>query len=292
MGIIMKARLDCIPCLARQTLRTLRIMDIDEKMQKKVLREVLKTLYSVSWDVPPPVIAHHVHRKIRELTGINDPYKDIKKRSNDKALQMYNYAKDLIKNSNNKLLTAVKIAIAGNIMDFGALENPDIEKTLEQVLKKDFAINHYSLFKKHVYEKDSLLFFGDNSGEIVFDKLLLETMNEVRNKPFRKITLVVKGGPIINDATLEDVEYVNLYSIPNLEVKTISNGDPGTGPERDSEEVRKWIKVHGFTIAKGQGNYEGMSELSDIFFLLIVKCNVIANHIGAEIGEIVLKYQQ
>jgi len=286
----MKAKLDCIPCLVRQTLRTLRIMNMDEKTQKKVLREILKTLYYQDWDVPPPIIAHNIHRKIRELTKIKDPYREIKMKSNYKALEIYNYAKGLIEKSNDKLLTAVKISIAGNIMDFGALENPNIEETLNKVLKMNFAINHYDTFKKYTFEKNKLLFFADNSGEIVFDKLLLETMNKLRDYPFEKVTIVVKGGPIINDATVKDIEYVDFSSIKNLEIRTISNGDPGTGPERNSETIKKWLKEHDFNIAKGQGNYEGMSELSNIFFLLIVKCNVIAKDIGARIGDIILKF--
>ncbi|RLF04535.1 MAG: hypothetical protein DRJ64_06795 [Thermoprotei archaeon] len=288
--IPMKVKLDCVPCLARQTLRTLRIMHLDESMQEKVLREVLKVLYTIDWDTSPPCIAHHVYRRIRELTGMDDPYRNIKRKSNEKALQIYPDAKRIIEKNSNKLLTAVKIAIAGNVMDFGALENPDIEKTLREVLEKDFAINDYDVFRKLVLESDSLLFFADNAGEIVFDKLLIETMNEIREKPFKKITLVVKGGPIINDATVEDVYHVSFKNIKGLEIRTVSNGDPNTGPERNSDIVRQWIKEHDLVIAKGQGNYEGMSEIKGLFFLLLVKCNVLASDLGVRIGDIILKY--
>lgn len=115
---------------------------------------------------------------------------------------------------------------------------------------------------------ENLLFFTDNTGEIVLDKLLVETFLEAKN--FEKIRFFVKGGPIINDATFEDAVYVCLCDLSNVEILMLSNGEAGTGPERSSKTVKRWIKKHDLIISKGQGNYEGLSEHNGLFFLLMV----------------------
>jgi len=115
---------------------------------------------------------------------------------------------------------------------------------------------------------ENLLFFTDSTGEIVLDKMLAETFLEAKN--FEKIRFVLKGGPIINDATFEDAVYVCLCDLSNVEILMLSNGEAGTGPERSSKTVKRWIKKHDLIISKGQGNYEGLSEHNGLFFLLMV----------------------
>jgi len=165
-----------------------------------------------------------------------------------------------------------------------------LEKTVTEVLKKSFAIDDYQWLRKNLSDAETLLFFADNAGEIVFDKLLIETFLEFKN--LEKIRFIIKGGPIINDATLEDAIYVGFCDLPNVEFLTVSNGETGTGPERSSQMVKYWIKNHDLVISKGQGNYEGLSEHAGLFFLLIAKCPVIASDLGVEVGDIILKYKQ
>jgi uncharacterized protein with ATP-grasp and redox domains len=252
----------------------------------------MKKLIDLDWSKTPPEIAHLIHKFIREETGINDPYIKAKKDSNDLALALIPEMRSIINKSLDPLEAAVRISIAGNIMDFGPFTSFNIEKTLEDSLKKKFAINNFQRFKKEIMDAGSLLFFIDNAGEIVFDKLLIETILELKreDKKSLNIAVVLKGGPIINDATLEDAKYIGMNTIPSIEFKTISNGDPNTGPIRNSKEVHKWIDNYDVTIAKGQGNYEGLSQFKEIYFLLIVKCNVIASDLAVSKGDIVLKY--
>ncbi len=286
----METRLDCIVCIVHQALKASRHVTDDIEVQEKVLRRVMEELLEIDWRKNPSDIAYKVHKTVRDITGVNDPYKEVKKESNSRALKLYPRLKEIVENSGDPLETAVKLAIAGNTIDFAAVEKSDVEKTVERVLEKEFAINGYPYLKNKVQTARRLLYFADNAGEIVLDKLLIETMMKVRNRFFEKITFVVKGGPVLNDATPEDAVYVNITSLPNLELKTMSNGDEGSGPERSSLEVRKWFLKHDLVLAKGHDNYAGFSDYENIFLMLIVKCPVVAEDLGVKVGSIVLKY--
>ncbi|MHA1649540.1 MAG: damage-control phosphatase ARMT1 family protein, partial [Candidatus Helarchaeota archaeon] len=150
-----------------------------------------------------------------------------------------------------------------------------------------FKINHFSKFVEVLSTTQSLVYLGDNTGEIVFDKLLLETILE-RYK-IERIRFAVKGAPIINDATIEDAKYVGLDKIPGLEFIKIGIGIPGSGLERWDTRFLKILRDSNMVISKGQGNYEALSDQKGIFFLLLAKCPVIARDLGVEVGDIVLK---
>ena len=252
-----------------------------EKVLKKVLSELGKT--SLKGKIPSD-IAYKVHRTVRKLTGNSDPYKKLKDKYNKKALRLYPSLKQKVSKSKDRLLTATKLAIAGNIIDFGPGSKFDLEKTIDEVLTRDFAINHFDRFRRALQNSEKILYLGDNAGEIVFDRILLA---ELKGK---KITFVVKGGPIINDATIEDAKFAGINKI--AKIKTVSNGEPGTGPKRNSKEFINWLKSADVVISKGQGNYEALSDAeANIFFLLKVKCPAIAKDIGVDIGGIVVKGQ-
>jgi len=286
----MKLNLDCIPCFQRQALQAVRFISDDEKLHERVLREVAKKLLESNWDSTPPELAHQVHSIVKRITNENDPYKEVKKESNDLVLKIYPELKQKVKKSRDPLRTAVRLAIAGNIIDFGVPQEFNLEDTIREVLKKKFAIDDYKKLKEKLKDAETLLFFVDNAGEIGLDKLLVETFLET--KKLEKIDFVVKGGPIINDATLEDAVYMGLDRLPNSEFLAISNGEVGTGPARSSQTVKRWIREHDLVISKGQGNYEGLSEHNGLFFMLMVKCPIIASDLGVEVGDIILEYKQ
>jgi len=286
----MKLNLDCIPCFQRQALQAVRFITDDEKLHERVLREVAKKLLESNWDLTPPELAHQIHSIVKRITNENDPYKEVKRESNDLVLKMYPELKEKVNKSRDPLRTAVKLAIAGNIIDFAVLQEFNLEETVREVLEKKFIIDDYQKLKEKLKDTETLLFFVDNAGEIGLDKLLVETFLET--KKLKKIDFVVKGGPIINDATLEDAVYMGLDGLPNSEFLTISNGEVGTGPARSSQTVKKWIKEHDLVISKGQGNYEGLSEHNGLFFMLMVKCPIIASDLGVEVGDIILEYKQ
>jgi len=232
----------------------------------------------------PPAMAQKIHRLIREITGISDPYLDVKNRFNKLALQMYPELKQRIDTSTDPLETAVRLAIAGNIIDFGvnsAVEPSQVERTITESLTDPLDRESLETFKHAVSQAEKILYLGDNAGEIVFDRLLIEQL------PREKITFVVKGGPILNDAVMEDAQIVGLTDV----VEVIDNGSdaPGTILMNCSEPFRRRFDRSDLVIAKGQGNYETLSDVDkNIFFLVMPKCSVLARHLGREIGSLVL----
>jgi uncharacterized protein with ATP-grasp and redox domains len=264
-----------------QALRAGRIATHDEKKIKKLLDEVGKMLSSIPLESTPPESGRVIYQKVSEITGIPDPYKEIKKESTEKALTLYPSLKNEIEKEKDRLLTAIRIAIAGNVIDFGANSNFNLEQEIDQILRKDFAICDYEKFKAQLNESNEILYIGDNAGECVFDRVLIEEMK----KP---VTYVVRDVPIINDATYEDAIQAGIDKVATI----ISSGTdaPGTILGTCNAEFKKIYSNSKFIISKGQGNYEALSnERGPIFFLLKLKCHVIANDIGVDMGDIVLK---
>jgi len=286
----MKLFLDCIPCFQKQVLFT--VKDLDDKLKSKILRKVMILLCDTSWELTPDEIANKAYNLIREETGIADPYKQIKKQSNKMAMELYPKLKIEMKSIRKKdrLYIAANLAIAGNIIDYGPAFEFDLGKTIKEVLNKEPAINDFDILSEKVMSAESLLYFADNAGEIALDKMFIQEMITIRGKPFNHISFVVKGSPIINDAMIEDAYEVGIDKLPNVVFYKIGNGQEGTGPNRWDDVVKEWIKEHDLVISKGQGNFEGLSENSNIFFMLIAKCPVIAKEIGVNVKDTVIKY--
>lgn len=277
----MRTYLDCIPCFFNQALRAGRIATGDENKLKKLLDEIGTMLRDIPLENTPPETGMLIYEKVREITGVFDPYNELKRASTEKALALYPSLKNKVEKSNDKLLTAIRIAIAGNVIDFGVNRNFNIEEEIDKVHKKDFAIFDYDKFKAYLDKTDEILYIGDNAGESVFDRILIEEM--------KKPTIyVVREIPVINDVTYKDAVQAGIDKVASI----LSSGTsaPGTVLETCNAEFREVYKDSKFVIGKGQGNYEGLSdEKHTIFFLLKAKCWVIANDIGVNEGDIVLK---
>jgi len=277
----MKSYLDCIPCFFTQALRAGRIATDDEQLLKRILDELGAMLSQVSLESTPPETGRLIYRMVREITGNADPFRELKRESTQQALALYPSLKRTIEESNDNLLTAIRIAIAGNVIDFGASATFDIDTAIDEALEKDFAICDYSAFKSNLKASKRVLYIGDNAGETVFDRLLIEQMK----KP---VVYVVRETPVINDATAEDAVQAGIDKVATI----VSSGTdaPGTIPSICSSEFRQMLDRSEFIIAKGQGNYEGLSEeYRLIFFLLMAKCRIIADDIGVAKDDIVLK---
>lgn len=280
----MKTYFDCVPCFVRQVLDSVRMTTDDTRLHEKVLREALSMASEMDLNQSPPAMAQKIHQFIRKMTGISDPYLDVKNRFNKLALQMYPDLRMRIDTSTDPMETAVRLAIAGNIIDFGVnstVESSQVERTIAESLTDPFDRESLEVFKHAVSRAGEILYLGDNAGEIVFDRLLIEQL------PCEKITFVVKGGPVLNDAVMEDAKIVGLTDV----VDVIDNGSdaPGTILENCSETFRRRFDQSDLIIAKGQGNYETLSDVyKNIFFLVRPKCSVLARHLGREIGSLVL----
>lgn len=275
----MKAKLDCIPCILRQAVNAARLSTDDEELIYRAIDAALETMREVDLQDTPMAIGSQVHGIIRDITGEADPYLDLKRQSNEQALQMYPYLREVVAGADDPLVTATKISIAGNIMDFGALDTFDVESTVQNALESDFAINDFDALKSRLGPDANVLFIADNAGEIVFDRVLIEHLET------SEITVAVKSAPFINDATLEDAKEAGLDAVARL--IEVAPGAPN-GDELDPA----WEAADAI-IAKGQGNYEVFSEAEGpLFFLLIAKCECIADDIGVNEGDTILQSQE
>ena len=280
----MRTFFDCIPCFVRQALDSVRRATDDETVHEQVLRETLRAISEMDLRGSPPAMGHKIHRFIRELVGECDPYREMKDESNQLALALYPTLKSRVERSANPLETAVRLAIAGNIIDIavkGDVAQIDVNEAVEHALTTPFD-GDMDGFASAVSTAKSILYLADNAGEIVFDRLLIEEL------PLEKVTVAVRGAPVINDATMVDARVAGITEL----VDVIDNGSdvPGTILEECSTTFRDRFDEAGLIIAKGQGNYETLSEAAkDIFFALKAKCPVIASDIGCEVGDLVLR---
>lgn len=281
----MKTYLDCYPCFLRQALDAARFAGANDNQQLYLMREVLELLQKVSPEATPPEIGDHIHRRVRQIVGHHDPYRAVKTVATQQALALYPRLKALVAQSTDPLAQAARIAIAGNIIDFGPGRDYDLEATLDQVMTQPLAVDDLDALRTAFDVAESsaypLLYLADNAGETVFDRVLIETIG-------RPVTYAVKGGPTLNDATRKDAEAAGLDAIANL----ISTGvdAPGTMLARSSAAFRHAYAAAEVIIAKGQANYETLSPGdARVFFLLKVKCPVIGRDIGVDSGSIVIK---
>ncbi len=231
-----------------------------------------------------PEISTYVHRLLKKKLSVGDLYHFEKIRANSLLLSSYEKWKSYVQHSENAFYEAVKLAIAGNIIDYAAHTVPeDIELKIKELIKQPLALDHIANLQADVMGAQSILYLGDNAGEIVFDKLLLETMDH------SNVTYVVRGKAIINDVTFEDAGQTSIDQLCNV----ISNGydAPSTILEYCSEEFLKAFENADLIIAKGQGNFEGLMDVekSKLYFLLTVKCTPIAEKLGLNVGDLVVK---
>lgn len=279
----MKTSLDCVPCILRQALSTARMVSTDPAVHERVVREVLRWTVEINLNEPPPVLGQRLHRWLREITGLEDPYRAAKDRFNRLAMSLLPDLRATIKAASDPLAMAVRLAIAGNMIDMGVNVNvteSDVRQSIEEVLAEPLA-GLQNGFRQAVTEARSILYLADNAGEIVFDRLLIEQIAPAR------VTLAVRGHPVINDATMTDAQQVGLHEI----IEIIDNGSdaPGTILEDCSQDFIRHFTKADLILAKGQGNFETLSdEPRNIFYLFKAKCPVIAAHVGLPVGTHVL----
>jgi len=279
----MRTSLDCLPCFVRQALDAARMVSTDPAVHERIVREVLRWTGEMDLDELPAVLGQRIHRRLREISGVEDPYRAAKDHWNRMALCLLPELKAEIKAASDRLVMAVRLAIAGNVIDMGVNGNvteSDVRQSVSQALAEPFT-GEQNGFRQAVAEARCILYLADNAGEIVFDRLLIEQLLPAR------VTLAVRGAPVINDATMVDARAVGLHEI----VEIIDNGSdaPGTVLEDCSQDFVRRFTEADLILAKGQGNFETLSDdPRNIFFLFKVKCPVIAARVGLPLGTHVL----
>jgi damage-control phosphatase, subfamily I len=272
----------CFFCFARAYESLLQQSAMPLEAKNRFVTDMGHRYASQNHHFSAPAFARELHCMLRESTGVADPYVDAKKNSNDLVMGMYPALKQQVIDANNPYNTALRLAIAGNIIDFAVSRHFDLDGTIEKVLNSNFAIDHSEELKSAISQARSVLYLGDNCGEIVFDKLFIEHLMHP------SLTYAVRGAPAINDATMDDALYVGMHHVADV----VSNGydAPSTLLEHCSEEFIEVFNQADVIISKGQGNLEGLWGKTNkrVFFLLMVKCDVIADALQVKTGDFVV----
>ncbi|RKY42520.1 MAG: hypothetical protein DRP85_02590 [Candidatus Makaraimicrobium thalassicum] len=293
----MKTYLDCIPCFFKQALAAARTAGADTKTQKKILDKVAGILPEIPLRFSPPRIGRIIYALVGEMTGNDDPYLKEKKRSNELALGIYDKLTRKVALAGDKLLLAVELAIAGNIIDYGVKNSLDVDAELAKILdeeqevikKENKVIFDYARFKRDLKQAKRILYLADNAGEVVFDRILIERIKGMDEG--KEIIYAVKEKPVINDALRADAAACGIEKI----ARVVSSGSdaPGTVLSLCSNRFLSIYRRTDMVISKGQGNFEALSDAKrPVFFLFMAKCPVIAKDVGCKVGDVILRYHQ
>lgn len=279
----MKMSMDCIPCFVRQAADTVKMSDLSDEEQKRLMQNVLQWISELDFNETPPAVSQSIHRRLRSVLPTDDPYRTAKDMHNKMAAGLITSIRQHIKSSSDPLMMAVRYAISGNIIDLGSKNNISHEEIYVALQNTPLQpiYGDTNAFKKAVQKAKNILYLADNAGEIFFDRLLIEQL------PGKKITMAVRGAPVINDATITDARAAKIDDIAEI----IDNGSdaPGTILNDCDTSFRRRFEMADMVIAKGQGNFETLSdEQREIFFLFRIKCPTISYHSGFCVGSYVV----
>jgi uncharacterized protein with ATP-grasp and redox domains len=272
----MRTYLDCYPCFLRQALDAARLAGANDDQQRAILDQVLELLRQIAPSSTPPEIGNEVHRLVRREVGNGDPYRTAKEASTRQALALYPRLKELVQEADDGLDAAVRLSIAGNIIDLGPDQQYDLWGVAKRVLAQPFALDDRGAFWEALRTASPVLYLADNAGETVFDRVLIEALD-------LPVVYATKGGPVLNDATVDDALAAGLDRAADV----VSTGSDAAGTilERCSGDFRQLYREAKMIVAKGQANYETLSEAGPrTFFLLQAKCPVIARDSGSQLA--------
>ena len=277
----MKITFECIPCLIGHAIHVAKMVSDDDEVRYDIIRKTLAQAGDIDLSLTPPEQARLIHQVIKTASGVEDPYAEEKDSSTEFALKLMPVVREKIANSKNPFETIVRLVIAGNIIDYGAIRDFDLDtaqKRIFEVFDMDVDLDAIRLLEKEMDKAKKIFYMADNCGEAVFDRLLIERYRD-------KITLGVRGGPILNDLTEREIKESELDIVPYVHTGDMT---PGVSLRHSSAEFLDEMRSSDLVIAKGQGNYETLNEYDrPIFFLLRVKCQIIADMIGnVELGDL------
>ncbi|MBN2358252.1 MAG: DUF89 family protein [Deltaproteobacteria bacterium] len=283
----MNTYLDCLPCILRQGLEAARHTTADARIHEQLMRDLLRLTAELDLDRPPPFMGQLIHRWLRRMSGSDDPYREAKSRYNQLALAVLPELSAVVEQATDPLLAAAKFAVAANAIDLGVsgtLVESEVLAALRAAAQQPL-LGDWQEFRAALEGAADILYLADNAGEIAVDRLLIEQLGPTR------VTLATRGGAVVNDATQADAREAGLHRL----VAVIDNGSdaPGTILADCSDEFRQRFESAGLIIAKGQGNYETLSDVAgNLFFLFKVKCPVVSRQVELPIGSHALKRPQ
>lgn len=294
----MRLEPECIGCLFNQVLRAFKTINPDISREIVISAQKKLMAYLTKVDInktSAPIVGQFAYNLVAEMLGLEDPYRNLKDKYNKLALEYYNEVKSIVDSAEDPLFEAIGVAAIGNTVDFAAQHQMDLISDITNFSSQSFKINDYNEFKKSLEKvnnnKGKLLILGDNAGEIIFDKILIVTMQRIY--PNLQIIYSVRSAPIINDVTMIDAEFAGLNDI----VKVIESCPvPGIDLSCATEEFKKYYyEENGIILSKGQGNFEttylGGIDMpnKEIYYLLKAKCVLMERIFKVKIGELIFK---
>lgn len=279
----MKIFLDCLPCMLRQILEASYMATDDVNVQEEIMDEALEILADYRNYCCAPQVSEAMHSIVKQKTGVEDPYHGIKSRDISEALRLEPLIREFGLKEQGSIVDALKASATGNIMDSALFNNLDIESCIRAELERPFKTCDIEGFVRDLKEVRQILVIGDNAGEVVFDKILVEYLSQEYD-----VVYAVRGSAIINDATTEDAEKAGMGD--HAKIISTGCGAPGAILSSCSNEFRTIFENVDIVISKGQGNFEALSDTTrDIYFLLKAKCNRIAKTLDVEVNDYVFK---
>ena len=279
----MKTTFDCIPCIVSHIVHVAKMVTMDDNLRREIIKKTLAEVVDADFSITPPEQARLFHKIIRKVTGVDDPYREVKDCSTRFALELLPFFREVIATKSDRFDAIVRLVIGGNIIDYGADKDFQLDSAKQKILDVfDMPLDMDAVrqLEHAMNSAKTILYIADNCGEAVFDRLLIEPYRE-------KIILGVRGEPILNDITMREVAESGLEGLP---VRIVDTGDmtPGVSINHSSREFMDEMFNADLVVAKGQGNFETLSDYDrPIFFLLRSKCKVISALLGGgELGSL------
>ena len=283
---------DCILCNYKASLSAIRELTSDEESVKGLIADIMEipAMRGLDWNLTSPEVFELAFRKIMTTLDYTDPFKSMKARQNEKGIQLYEWLKSLVDESEDPLPMALNLAIIGNSLDLLWSEGcVNVEPIIRDRLSTPVPADNVLALTKRLQSSELVVYLGDNAGEVVFDKLLIETMKSRINA---EIVFVVRSVPILNDVTLEDAYTAGIHEVATVMENGIDGPVPGTIVARCSEEVRNLIHRADIIISKGGGNFDSMEEEKDLLhkicFMLMCKCKPYHDYFDTELYHPIL----
>ena len=285
----MQLKPDCLVCLFDQALRVTKVLQCDESCANEVLDSAARTIASLPMSQTPPEAAAVLYPVISNILGKKDLYKEVKERSILQAFRYEDFVRQRIEASGNPLDAALRASVVGNVIDFATQVQFDLHQEIKKIFETPFAIDQKRAFIDRLAQAKSLVVIGDNAGEHCFDKITIEIFKT--HFADLEIYYFVRGRPIINDVTLKEAKKIGLDEV--CEVVDSGVDTPGFLLERANEQARALYESADLILAKGMGNFECMESYQDsrLYFLFKVKCSVVANRVGKNIGDLICAQQ-
>lgn len=275
----------CVTCIFSQSLRVCETLQIDSETTKKVLDSVAGMIPKWSFDETPPQVAARVYTEIAKLLQTDDIYYDFKREATERAKAFIPFVEEMIDKHNDKFYASLKAAVAGNVIDLAAQQQFDLEEEVSKVFDSPFEIDDSEELRKILHNSKNLLVIGDNAGEHLFDKVMMKYLKESFDN--LNIFYAVRGKPIINDITIKDALETRIDEVAEIVDSGVDT--PGLDLNRASEKMLSVYEQADVVLAKGMGNYESLNGIltRPTFFLLKVKCSVVAGSLGRNVGDII-----